>query len=991
MVLEALAAVGLASNIIQFIDFTHSLFSSTKAIYLSQAGSSRGSQELETVTNAIQQRCAEISAAYKSKAQQEALQNYGSIRAIASECEKTAIELQTVLQRLKARKAHSRWSSFKAALSTVWKEQEITTMEKKLDSYRQQIVLELTIFQCQDRKNVEDTLGQINGQTNSLNTMVSDLREMMTDEITRRESVWEVLDQLSAQSYVLGDGIKQEISDLRTDTMRALANLQSRASQSGPRLQRQLAEDSTLAREKDDLRVIETLGSWHERTSDIAVSMSILNDLAFPGMRHRHKSVSEAHSGSFEWLFKHKFASWLQSADPLFWISGKPGSGKSTLMKYLVDNQQLPDALQHWCDSKHLVVVDYFFWINGTDLQRSLEGLLRALLYDILRENHDAIKVVMPATWAEAKAHVNTAATPFSFEKESKWTTSFLLDTIRRLSEYQNDRTRFCIFIDGLDEFGGDHEDLVEIIRHLTEFGVKICIASRPWNVFEEAYGSDASRKLYLQDLNRPDIQRYVDDKLRAQPKFRLVGSLQAAEIIKEIVSRSQGVFLWVRLAVRSLIEGLRNRDSLALLRNRLHHFPSDLNEFFRHMFKSLDTIYQPHLSHMLQVALAADQSLSVVAYWYLDELHDDLEQPLIVPVDLTDPEDLEGMMEDMIVRINGRTKGLLEVTGISDPDSATASFGERAKVDFLHRTVKDFLLTTEMHSLLNDWQKPHFDAAVALCKSMLAEYELLTHNHWTKGQARNSTSSIEDFLMAAATLERKKGREVLPYVQKMERMATVKVRCSFESFVALTLKHGLLTFATSRMTEGALSDFDKERCIITVLKSEHFWNNDRAVAVDDNGLPKILSLVLSNGPAIRATSENLEEVGRRTERLPHDTTVSLIKLLCMHRFITPESSEHKRFWDMQYPHKPTTALPSYPSHSTASASLSEKSGQAYDAEISDFAPHHRGLPVPVMQIPLTPSGGLRSPIPPRTAPVLKAQRQPSALDRFKSLFTRRK
>jgi hypothetical protein len=44
---------------------------------------------------------------------------------------------------------------------------------------------------------------------------------------------------------------------------------------------------------------------------------------------------------------------------------------------------------------------------------------------------------------------------------------------------------RFALFLDGLDEFGGDLGDLVEFINSMAQNGnTKVCVASRPWIVF---------------------------------------------------------------------------------------------------------------------------------------------------------------------------------------------------------------------------------------------------------------------------------------------------------------------------------------------------------------------------------------------------------------------------------------------------------------------------------------------------------------------------
>lgn len=44
-----------------------------------------------------------------------------------------------------------------------------------------------------------------------------------------------------------------------------------------------------------------------------------------------------------------------------------------------------------------------------------------------------------------------------------------------------NTALRFCFFIDGLDEYDGDHEDVIQLLHDLARGkNVKICASSRP-------------------------------------------------------------------------------------------------------------------------------------------------------------------------------------------------------------------------------------------------------------------------------------------------------------------------------------------------------------------------------------------------------------------------------------------------------------------------------------------------------------------------------
>ncbi|KAM0271639.1 hypothetical protein ACHAQH_009027 [Verticillium albo-atrum] len=53
------------------------------------------------------------------------------------------------------------------------------------------------------------------------------------------------------------------------------------------------------------------------------------------------------------------FINWLRSDSPVYWISGKPGSGKTTLMNYMVSNPRTATALRVW--SPNFLIVSHFF------------------------------------------------------------------------------------------------------------------------------------------------------------------------------------------------------------------------------------------------------------------------------------------------------------------------------------------------------------------------------------------------------------------------------------------------------------------------------------------------------------------------------------------------------------------------------------------------------------------------------------------------------
>ena len=447
--------------------------------------------------------------------------------------------------------------------------------------------------------------------------------------------------------------------------------------------------------------------------NEIGIIFNILKSLCFMTMKFRHSKIANAHPRTFQWIFSTDFVHWLQSDDPIYWVSGKPGCGKSTLMKYLVDNPETMANLQVWAGTRQLVTASFFFWIAGTEMQKSQEGLLQSLLYEVLRKNPQLIPVVFPS-------HCEALGVCSGGSDLEPWTRQELLAAFVRLKGHDTSSTRFCFFIDGLDEYEGDHVDLIDVLRGLVNSSnIKICLSSRPWNVFEAAFGNSPIKKVYLQDLNTDDIRLYVRNKLEQRPDFQQLRGRDSRceDLVEELVSKAQGVFLWVYLVVRSLVQGLQNYDRITDLQRRLRDFPSDLEAFFTHIFTSLDRIYQIQTARAFQVCLAASLPLSLSNYWFLDLEEDDANFALKLGVRALSVVELQSRNLEMNKRLNGRCKGLLEVTTNKGAESPFQS-----RVDFLHRTVKDFLMTKGMQSMLSNWTKTTFDPDLAICRTLLAE-----------------------------------------------------------------------------------------------------------------------------------------------------------------------------------------------------------------------------------------------------------------------------
>jgi len=118
---------------------------------------------------------------------------------------------------------------------------------------------------------------------------------------------------------------------------------------------------------------------------------------------------------------------------------------------------------------------------------------------------------------------------------------------------------------------------------------------------------------LRLQDLTFDDIQRYINDNLHYNNKMVQLAHDEsgAQNLVLEIVNKAEGVFLWAKLVVHSLLQGLRNFDHISDLRKRLSMLPTGLEDLYRHMLMDIDTIYMEQASRIFQLYRAAQAQIA--------------------------------------------------------------------------------------------------------------------------------------------------------------------------------------------------------------------------------------------------------------------------------------------------------------------------------------------------------------------------------------------
>ena len=493
----------------------------------------------------------------------------------------------------------------------------------------------------------------------------------------------------------------------------------------------------------------------------------LLESLKFPGMNERWNHVTESYERTFEWIFdsdgesyagvrsdigtpqtelrqlldayKYKtwdnFHDWLKSESNIYWINGKPGSGKSTLVKFIVSSPLTQAALDIW--RAGAIILFHFLWKPGSRMQNSVKGFLCSILHRALSRSSEALD---SALGKFDKLAFKSSDTDWS----TKELTCICLDV---LASYPSP---LCIFLDGLDEVCAEDGvaallQLVDDLRTIPH--LKICLASRPEHRLRIRLCK--YQQLRVHDLTARDMKLYVQGVLAPSYEAYDVSSATQQKVTKGLLGKAEGVFLWLHLALRSLIEGLENGDGENELIQRLESLPNEILALYQDMWKRLNddtTIYRQTAAQYFNLVIS-----STVAHDKIDEITQDpgVYSPyrdygtlsvfqLMVATDtavqsavlqmhiIPNEEYLAQLCQDLQHKVHVRCAGLLEIPS-STSDSKPSQHNDLSSFDspvrFIHRTAYDFLVDTEEGQSIRAFELSSQDEQyISLVKGFLVE-----------------------------------------------------------------------------------------------------------------------------------------------------------------------------------------------------------------------------------------------------------------------------
>jgi hypothetical protein len=394
----------------------------------------------------------------------------------------------------------------------------------------------------------------------------------------------------------------------------------------------------------------------------------------------------------------------------------------------------------------------FFFWNSGTKMQKSLLGLVRSLLYQLLQDQAHLIPLIFPKRWKRVSI--------FGLDRRLFSLNELLVGLNVLLS---NEDRYFFLLIDGLDEVEGRESELADFVLELSHRpNVKICTSARPWPVFEDKF--EDQPRLRIEELTRPDITTYITGKFQASRRFsdlQIVEPEASSDLLRTIADRAAGVFLWVYIVVESLLEGLTDGDDVYRLQQRLFDLPSELEGLFNRIINQINPAYAREASEIFQFFRAFPEDSSLLGAYFFSFTLDRAMSAKVEPLsELALPYYLDAMRR----RLYSRCKCFLEL-GSSDQLRTS-------KIQYLHRTARDYIEQPHVWKKIRGLSTT-YEPTSALAISLLMLVKTMPALQKSGDAIVQLQSDTIRALLSMGASQIYSSREKIDFIDEVERSAT--------------------------------------------------------------------------------------------------------------------------------------------------------------------------------------------------------------------------
>jgi len=407
--------------------------------------------------------------------------------------------------------------------------------------------------------------------------------------------------------------------------------------------------------------------------------------------------VTDEHS--FDWVWKSEFVEWLKCDAKVFWIAGKPASGKSTLVNYITEHYRTREVAEQAL-GVGIVIAKFFFDFRAKDgLCNNFEGLRRSLLYKLLTTSN--------ALAAEVMQHFGVNRLDDQI---------MLADaTIFDYALNKNDQPTL-LFVDGLDEYAGYKPELLSLVDRITRFNVKVCLSSRYEKPFTITF-KDLRFQFRMDELNEPGIYAYAKHVLKTtlRPSDDEERTLNTAS--EDIAYSSSGVFLWARFAVSNVVDRVCEGRHIEYgwIHTIIHSMPPELEDVYARIF---------------QLISAKDKRACGIILALIDTAKYELELSELFEATLLAGNDFGSLNGDVTGKDLKNFQRYLEAVGSGLIQCFPLGHGEAyyrlrpvLRIRIVHRSIKTYLDSRGWKQLFGEQQalESHHELWLNICHDFLA------------------------------------------------------------------------------------------------------------------------------------------------------------------------------------------------------------------------------------------------------------------------------
>ncbi|RFU80831.1 vegetative incompatibility het-e-1 [Trichoderma arundinaceum] len=494
---------------------------------------------------------------------------------------------------------------------------------------------------------------------------------------------------------------------------------------------------------KDDWKLdISMAGGYSGKIDATMVAHAIAAGIQFKNIQTREEAISKNFEATFSWIFRKEppkkddvpmwssFPKWLEDdSENVYWITGKPGSGKSTMMKLILQQKSFWEGLPQSTGSLRLLLVKYYAWLSGDTLQKSLEGLKRTIIFQALKQYPELLPVLTPRRWAFCQVLRSISGLPM-------WEAWEVEESFEALLSSCGETIKLILFIDGLDEFDMPPIQLIEYIRYMKarcHTGLKVCAASRPWTEFQDEFNEGPRLQMHL--LTQDDIRTFITEKFKTNRGFleqQQLSSEAATQLLADIAHRANGVFLWVSIVVQHLLALFSEGQLISQAWQTLEALPTKISSLYDTIWASIREENTPDASFMMQVLRAFDRPMPWLTAWVIEESRFNPTEIISIPQDRSS---WDVALRSLKRKLTALTKCILEVSG---SENSTA-------VDFIHRTARDWATQPKKWQSICSSFSGEFDPQLCILKgeTLILSLECGPESPFPKGEVLDAVPRI--------------------------------------------------------------------------------------------------------------------------------------------------------------------------------------------------------------------------------------------------------